>query len=130
MLASMMRVWCNAGVFKNVYEDNLGETILSEINSTTILTCFIDATLIENRNGIDLIGFGENRKKKATKLTAICNEQQQILDIICEYNHDANMVLPIVSKILEKIKFRKMNTNNHLFICGFAYANSKWLKES
>lgn len=101
--------WNKAGVFKDTHAELLEDNVFTGINSSTTMECFIDATLIDNRNGIDKIGFGENRKKKATKLTAVCNNDKMVLDVICEYDHDANMVLPIVNSLSDKISFRKMN---------------------
>lgn len=101
--------WSNAGVFKQIHQELLEENIFININSNTTLTCYIDATLIDNRNGVDLIGFGENKKKKATKLTAICNDDKKVLDIICDYKHDANMVIPVTNSLSEKVNFRKIN---------------------
>ena len=101
--------WTNANVFKIAHERLLNNNILKSINSTTTLTCYIDATHINNVHGVDHINISENKKKKSTKLTAICNDQKKILDIKYNHLHDSKMVQPIVDSSKNKINFRKIN---------------------
>ena len=101
--------WTKAGIFKNVHANLLNKNVLSKYTTNTTLNCYIDATHINNVSGVDGINFSDNKKKKTTKLTAICNDNKKILDFIIAHRHDSKMVEPIVDAIKTKVKIRKIN---------------------
>ena len=66
--------WSRLHIFKDAYTLLLKKYDLSLINSSTTLTLFIDSSFINNKNGSESVGYSYNRKKNATKLSAICQQ--------------------------------------------------------
>jgi Transposase DDE domain. len=102
-------LWTDAGVFDIAHKRLLNKNILSSINSNSTLTCYIDTTHINNMQGKENINISENKKKKSTKLTTICNDNKKILEIKYDHLHDSNMVEPIVKSLKCKTNYRKIN---------------------
>ena len=84
------------------------------------LVLFIDSAVIYNKNGNELIGYGQNPKKKETKISAICDEYKNIHSVIVtQVNQrtpikktlmsDALTIKDNIKNLLETtIKFRKL----------------------
>lgn len=102
--------WTNAGIFKKAYDKLLEKYVISDINSSVTLSFFMDGTLINNKNGSELVDYGRNKKKKVTNLAVVSNKKNQVVEVMPFSGnvHDANTVLPMVEKLKEKIKFRKL----------------------
>ena len=98
-IARIHRKWCKSGVYKQAYDeiilnnDNLYDT------SGSTIELLIDSTLIINKGGIECVGYGsECKKKRFTKLTAICNTAGNNIAI---YPNN------VISKTVEKHKVIK-----------------------
>ncbi len=72
--------WSRAGVYEDAYKEIVvnDEDLYFTDDETKKIHLFIDATLIINKTGVEGIGYGgETKKKKFTKLTALCNSNTE-----------------------------------------------------
>jgi len=108
--------WCNDDIFKNVFENYINKD-----NINKDIKLFIDATFINNKYGVQDIGLNiDNKKKKASKLSIICNENKFIYSIIsvklnkvnkkCNgFKHDVNTIQDSLNNINKVYNFKNVS---------------------
>ena len=108
--------WATAEVFKKAHTKLIETKKLSKINSSTTLNLFIDSTAIFNKTGQELVNYGEYKKKKTTKISVICNENKDILDVTFYKGseHDTKTIEPSLQNIINTTSFRKINLTGDL----------------
>lgn len=80
--------WSNLNIYEETYRILLNKYKLSKLKKSANLILFIDSALIYNKNGSEKIGYGQNPKKKETKISAICDKDKNIYStIITKINH-------------------------------------------
>ena len=80
--------WSNLNVYEETYRILIRKYRLSKLKKSANLILFIDSALIYNKNGSEKIGYGQNPKKKETKISAICDKDKNIYStIITKINH-------------------------------------------
>ena len=92
--------WCKDGIFKTAFDSIINTEYINKD-----IKLFIDSTFINNKYGVEDIGLNiDNKKKRASKLSIICNENKFIFSIISvklnknnknKYNgfkHDVNTI--------------------------------------
>jgi len=101
-----------------VYRQLLKKYKHVKLKKSANLVLFIDAALIYNKNGNESVGYGQNPKKKETKISTICDKDKNIHSvIITSVNHktpikntlrsDASTIEDNVKNLLEtNLKFR------------------------
>ena len=100
--------WSHLGVFEKAYNELLLKTLTYTSQSTIDL--FIDSTSINNKNGIQDVAYGMNKKKKISKISFICNEQKQALSVSIHKGNtaDVNTLYKSIDKLI-LLKYRKIN---------------------
>ena len=69
--------WCKDGIFKHVFDNFINKHLINKE-----IKLFIDSTFINNKYGIEDIGLNiDNKKKKASKLSIICDASKFIYSI-------------------------------------------------
>jgi len=69
--------WCKDGIFKDVFNNFINKHLINKE-----IKLFIDSTFINNKYGIEDIGLNiDNKKKKASKLSIICDASKFIYSI-------------------------------------------------
>lgn len=83
-IADIHRLWSKLGVYSEAFKEIINKNINFVEDDKKSFDIMIDSTLIVNKNGSDNVGFGGSacRKKKFSKLTAICNEEGKLVNII------------------------------------------------
>ena len=72
-IARKHKLWSDKGVYKQAFNETVKSKKIFYDVDDVIIKC-IDSTLIINKSGIECIGYGsETRKKKFTKLSALCD---------------------------------------------------------
>ncbi len=108
--------WSKLGVYEQAYKEIVvnDEDLYFTDSETKKIHLFIDATLIINKTGIEGIGYGgETKKKKFTKLTALCNTDSKNVAV---YANKSNIKIKIEKrnkKINEDLDID--NIENHLY---------------
>lgn len=110
-IEAMYIKWSKLEIFKKAYYILLKKYKLININSSTTLNLFIDVSLINNKNGTILTNFGVNKKKKITKMSAICDDSRTVFGVTFHDGkvHDVKTVEKSIDDVIERIKFRKIN---------------------
>ena len=81
-IARIHHKWCRLGVYKSAYDEIILNNDDLYVSDDIAIDLFVDSTLIINKCGIEGVGYGsETRKKRFTKLTAVCNKSTQIVAI-------------------------------------------------
>jgi len=112
--------WSKLNMYEDTYRSLLEKYKHVKLKKSANLVLFIDTTLIYNKNGSEQIGYGQNPKKKETKISAICDVYKNIHSlIVTKINHktsskntlidDAHTIEDSLENLLEtKIKFNKL----------------------
>ncbi len=67
--------WCKDGIFKTAIDSLINTEYINKD-----IKLLIDSTFINNKYGVEDIGLNiDNKKKRASKLSIICNENKFIL---------------------------------------------------
>ena len=74
--------WSKLNIYEDAYRSLLNKYKGINFKKSANLVLFIDSTVIYNKNGVELIGYGQNPKKKETKVSAICDKNKNIHSII------------------------------------------------
>ena len=115
-------LWSKKGVYRLAYEEiieNKHNNIVNEDDKKMDL--FIDSTMIFNKGGVECIGYGgETKKKKFTKLTAVCNKNGNNIQILPNNT--------IQKLIINPIKIDVFNINEDIGIKKYELPNSDIIK--
>ena len=113
-------LWSELNIYEIAYKILFNKYKLPILKNSSNLILFIDSTLIYNKNGSECIGYGQNPKKKETKISAICDKNKTLYSIdICNINHktvtkntlkdDAHTVETSLQFLLKnKLKYKKI----------------------
>jgi transposase len=103
--------WTNLKIFQLAYEKLIHDNILKKNNTSTTLNLFIDTTTILNKNGSELVTYGQNKKNRSCKISGCCNENKVIYGIKFHKGSesDVNTINDMVSHITTITKYRKIN---------------------
>lgn len=74
--------WSNLNIYEEAYKIVLNKYKKVNIKKSANLLLFIDSSDIYNKNGSEQIGYGQDPKKKKTKISAICDKNKTILSLI------------------------------------------------
>lgn len=74
--------WSRLNIYEDAYKILLKKYKKIKTKKSANLVLFIDSTNIYNKYGCEKIGYGEDPKKKKTKVSAICDENKNILSIV------------------------------------------------
>ncbi len=109
--------WSRAGVYEDAYKEIVvnDEDLYFTDNETKKIHLLIDATLIINKTGVEGIGYGgETKKKKFTKLTALCNSNIENVAVIANKSNVKNKIEKTEKKIkklsIKNIEIHLKNT--------------------
>src|SRR5271168_866068 len=105
--------WSKKGIFEETFKRLVNKKIIENIKPESKLELFIDSSNINNKNGKELINYGQNKKKKITKVSFICNQQKQILSATFHEGnvYDGNTITKSVEDLQKRIK-------NDIFLIG------------
>ena len=102
--------WSKANIFEIAYEKLIEETkkIYTEKSQIDL---FIDTANINNKYGIEYATYGQNKKKKVTKISLVVNEEKIPLSVTFHKGnkHDSQTVTESLKKVTEGIKYKKIN---------------------
>lgn len=79
--------WSRLNIYEDAYKTLLKKYKKISIKGSAYLISFIDSTDIYNKNGCEKIGYGQDPKKKKTKVSAICDVNKNILSLIVTDTH-------------------------------------------
>ena len=109
--------WCKDGIFKTAFDSIINTEYINKD-----IKLFIDSTFINNKYGVEDIGLNiDNKKKRASKLSIICNENKFIFSIISvklnknnknKYNgfkHDVNTIQDSLNNINKAYNFKNVS---------------------
>lgn len=74
--------WSNLNIYEDVYKIILNKYSKVNLKRSANLVLYIDSTDIYNKNGCENVGYGQDPKKKKTRVSAICNKKKQILSLV------------------------------------------------
>ncbi len=74
--------WSKLNIYEEAYKIILNNYANINLKMSANLILYIDSTDIYNKNGYENVGFGQDPKKKKTRVSAICNDKKQILSIV------------------------------------------------
>ena len=95
--------WSSKDIFKIAYNKMLGKK--NKENNKKIKNVFIDSTFVDNKTGSELVGVNPlNYKKRVTKLSIICDNSKNILNIK-EFKSTTNDCITI-EKTLEGVRLK------------------------
>ena len=92
--------WSNKGIFKKAFEVNISnnEKLINDTNSNVI----IDATCISNKYGSENVSYNpEYKKKKVTKVSILCSENNMIVGVSFFKMHDKKIIFNEEEKIIQ-----------------------------
>jgi hypothetical protein len=110
--------WSKLNIYEEAYKILLEKYKKVSIKGSAYLISFIDSTDIYNKNGCEKIGYGQDPKKKKTRVSAICDTNKNILSLIVTDRHlkevefngrkylkptlqnDTKSVIPTIDKLL------------------------------
>ena len=102
--------WAKMGIYDEVNKILVKKYILNNLNKNHFIDLLIDSTNINNKNGIESIGLGENKKKKQTKISIISINNEIISTKIIKGNtYDGNSIEQSIIELRKMIKFRRVN---------------------
>lgn len=110
-IANKFRQWSRFNIFEIAYDKMLADNILSENRSSTTLNLYIDTSDISNLNGSELTGYGQNKKKKQTKVSFICDRNKNVycMSFYTPNTSDVKTIISSINQIKNKFKYRKIN---------------------
>lgn len=73
--------WCKKNIYKKVYNKLLEKYKLNNLKKSKNMVLYIDSTNIYNKRGIEKIGFGQNPKKKESRISLICDKFRNIYSL-------------------------------------------------
>jgi transposase len=84
---------------------------LTSYNSHSTIDLFIDTASINNKYGSELAAYGQNKKKKVTKVSLICNEKKFPLSVTFHKGsvHDVKTIDESVVTLIKNINYRRVN---------------------
>ena len=95
--------WSNLNYYEDAYRSLLITPDKNNFKYSKNLVFFIDATLIYNKHGREQVGYGQNPKKKETKLSAICDANKHVYSII-------------IAKTIQKTPIKKTLKNDAFLV--------------
>ena len=110
-ISNKFRQWSQYNVFEIAYNKMLADNILFENKSSTTLNLYIDTSDISNLNGSELTGYGQNKKKKQTKVSFICDRNKNVYSITfyTPNTPDVKTIITSINQVKNKFKYRKIN---------------------
>jgi hypothetical protein len=84
--------WSKLNIYKKVYNILLEKYKLNNLKLSKNMVLFIDSANIYNKNGSEKVGYGQNPKKKESRISLICDSFRNIysLTLIDTYNNKNN----------------------------------------
>jgi len=84
--------WSKLNIYKKVYNILLEKYKLNNLKLSKNMVLFIDSANIYNKNGSENVGYGQNPKKKESRISLICDSFRNIysLTLIDTYNNKNN----------------------------------------
>ena len=81
--------WSKLNIYKKVYNILLEKYKLNNLKLSKNMVLFIDSANIYNKNGSEKVGYGQNPKKKESRISLICDSFRNIysLTLIDTYNN-------------------------------------------
>jgi Transposase DDE domain len=103
--------WSDKNIFEIAYYKLINKHIFSNFNKNTTLNLLIDSSDINNVNGSELAVYGQNKKKKQTKVSFICDRNKIIYGITLyeASEHDTQTIITSINNIKDRFKYRKIN---------------------
>ena len=124
-ISKMHLKWSKLNIYNIVYNELLNKYILNKLKGSSNLTLFIDSSNIYNKYGIDEIGYGQNPKKRESKISVICDNDKNVysLTLVKANNkiinekvirktlpNDSKTISSSVDDLLKnKLKYKKLN---------------------
>jgi hypothetical protein len=75
-------LWSNLNIYEDTYKILLNKYKKINLKRSLNLVLFIDSSDIYNKNGCEKIGYGNDPKKKKTRISAICDINKTIYSLI------------------------------------------------
>lgn len=112
--------WSRLDIYKKTYKVLLKKYKLKYLKYSKNITLFIDSSNIYNKKGIESIGYGANPKKKESKISVICDKNENVysltlVDTIQKTGikktlpHDSKTINKSVSELLSNgVKYKKL----------------------
>lgn len=73
--------WSRLNIYEDTYKIILNKYSKINLKRSANLVLYIDSTDIYNKKGCENVGYGQDPKKKKTRISAICNKKKQILSL-------------------------------------------------
>jgi hypothetical protein len=73
--------WSKLNIYKKVYNILLQKYKLNNLKLSKNMVLFIDSTNIYNKNGYEKVGYGQNPKKKESRISLICDSFRNIYSL-------------------------------------------------
>lgn len=73
--------WSKLDIYEKAYKKFLNSAKNIDLKGSKNLNLFIDSSNIYNKNGCTNVGYGNDPKKKQTKISAICDKNKTILSL-------------------------------------------------
>ena len=129
----VFNLWASKDIFKKAYIALLSETYfkLKSIKKSNYLTLFIDSTFIINKYGVDNVHFNpEYRKKNVSKLSIICDDNNNVLSSVPIKRKDKTFKSDItsVSKTINNLLINVPNSVNVNLIGDKGYVCNRKFK--
>lgn len=103
--------WSKLNIFEDAYNLLLNKYILPKYSYKSNIDLFIDTANISNKYGQELAKFGQNKKKKVTKISLITSHDKIPLSVSFYAGniHDVKTIEPSLSHITNKLKYNNIN---------------------
>jgi len=110
-IADKFLEWSNKGVFEKAYTYLLNKYPNPCVKWLPSLNLFIDSSYINNKSGSELINYGQNPKKKVTKLSVISDSSGQVYSSTLYDGkvHDSKTIEKSVEDLTKKSIYRSIN---------------------
>ena len=104
--------WSKLNIYQEAYNILLTKYTLAGLKKSKNLDLFIDTSLIYNKTGCEDVSYGQNPKKKESKISAICDINKTLLSVsvVKTSLNDAKTVNSSLEDLFKNdIKFNTIN---------------------
>ena len=110
-IADKFLEWSRNGVFKEAHRRILLRGTFAQYNDASNINLFIDSTHIDNKGGVELIDYAQNKKKKHTKNSVITNKNKQIIAVALFKNSVADPMTIVLCTLnnLNGLRYNQIN---------------------
>ena len=98
-------LWSSLNIYEDAYISLFKKYELPKLKRSANLDLYIDSSMIYNKNGSEGVAYGQNPKKRETKISTICNKDKVIysIDVCNTIKHSTKKTHMYDGKTIEKV---------------------------